>query len=147
MGQQLYAVGVRKQTGFAFRPPHPSDEEANERAGKEFRRNKSRWQSSGILPDSVIPYGHRSHERDIIVQYGITKWTDMFTERQLLFNCLSLEILNDVGTIAEKKLSGDRAAVLRTYLGICLNKCLSYNSSMGWWDSNRKKLVNIFDRP
>lgn len=146
MGQQLYCVGGKKAGEFVWRPPTAEDEAANHRASEDFSRLQLQFQSKGYLPTFEIPYGHRSHERDIIVQYGITRWTDMFTHRQLLFHCLNCETLSAVREQARKELGEEMSRAVATYLGIMADKCVDYNSRLMRWDGTRNKIANTFDR-
>src|SRR5262249_30082319 len=103
--ERLYCVvGVRRQPKLArdghalrdahgeikiekvtyFRPPNKTDTNALEQAAKRFTDAREQLEVDDLLPTEEIPPGHRSQERDIILQYGICRWIDMFTPRQLL---------------------------------------------------------------
>jgi putative DNA methylase len=143
---QLYALAIKKGGHLQFRLPTNEDEEAVLRATAEFQRQKLGWEATGIMTDSEIPYGHRSHERDVIVQYGITRWTDMFSPRQLLSHCTTVEILAKLREQIAGEMSTDRAKAVMTYLGIMADKSVDYNSRLMRWDGTRNKIANTFDR-
>jgi adenine-specific DNA methylase len=146
MGRQLFAVGTKRPGGFVFRPPTSEDQAGIEQASREYRRKTPRWTAEGLLPDFDIPYGHRSHERDVIVQYGLSRWTDLFSERQLLFHCMSAEVLRELSKLSESECDPERAKAIQTYLAIAADKCVDYNSGLVRWDGTRDKIANSFDR-
>jgi len=51
MGQQLYAVGIKKTGDFSFRAPIEADEEAVERAETEVKKQWALWESKGLIPE------------------------------------------------------------------------------------------------
>jgi adenine-specific DNA methylase len=66
MGEQLYAIGLKKQGDFLFRSPADPDEMYAEKGRKEADRLWSVWESSGRLPTEARKEG-RGGEVDPIV--------------------------------------------------------------------------------
>jgi len=146
LGQQLFAVGTKVSGDFRFREPGAEDDKALIMAEREAKRHLSAWEAAGLLPSETIPYGHRSHERDIIVQYGITRWADMFSPRQLLAAVVFLEELRSVISTLAKDLAKDRAAAVATYLSGALDKSLDYNNRLATWENSRQIVKHLFQR-
>jgi len=51
----------------------------------------------GYWPESDIPFGHMTHQRQPLPQHGYLRWTDMFNARQLLVHALLLKAIASVG--------------------------------------------------
>ncbi|MBB3003740.1 hypothetical protein FHX57_006116 [Paraburkholderia tropica] len=51
----------------------------------------------GLWPDSDIPFGHMTHQRQPLPQHGYLKWVDMFNPRQLLVHTQLLRSILSVG--------------------------------------------------
>ncbi|WP_309896347.1 hypothetical protein [Archangium sp.] len=51
----------------------------------------------GFWPESEIPFGHMTHQRQPLPQHGYLRWTDMFNARQLLVHALLLKAISSVG--------------------------------------------------
>ena len=73
----------------------------------------------------------------------------MFSARQLLGHCTSVEVFHDLvqeilGSQNRDVSTLDRAAL--TYVAIALDKMLNYNSRMSVWMSTREVVANTFNR-
>jgi putative DNA methylase len=105
------------------------------------------WQARSIVPNEEIDRlsnydrGHRL--------YGISRWTELFSPRQLFGHAASVEAFRDVaeelmsssgGTISEL----DKAALL--YVAFAIDKMLNYNAIQVRWHSNREVIAGVFDR-
>jgi putative DNA methylase len=146
MGQQLYALAVKRSTGLTFRPPTATDMDAVQSAEAEYERKRGLWEAKDILPNEVIPYGHRSHERDGIVRYGVTTMRDFFAPRQLLAHGTWAEELLNLRPELLREVGPERFEALMTYLAVLADKAVDYNSRFMKWDGTRNKLCNTFDR-
>jgi putative DNA methylase len=146
MSQQLYAVAVKRGSKLEFRTPTNEDSAAANAAEKELKRLLPRWEVNGSVPDEAIPYGHRSHERDGIVRYGMVNMRDFLSPRQLLSHGTLVEVFQELKTIIRAELSQDRAEAVTTYLGLAVDKAADYNSRLVRWDGTRNKIANTFDR-
>ena len=93
MGEILYAVVLKVPGGFEFRSATALDHECVRLAENALVPQWLKWQVAGIAIDDFIPYGHRANERDVIVQYGIDEWREMYNARQLLSLSTYLEVL------------------------------------------------------
>lgn len=51
----------------------------------------------GFWPESEIPFGHMTHQRQPLPQHGYLRWADMFNARQLLVHALLLKAITSVG--------------------------------------------------
>jgi putative DNA methylase len=143
MGQQLYAVGIKKSGDFSFRAPTPEDEAAYQRAVEELERRHPAWEAAGLIPTEPYPNpatDMRPHH------YGMRTWADFFSPRQLLAHLLILEELHGVSQEIHKNLAPERAEAVRTYLELALDKCLDYNCALSTWEVSRQIVKHVFQR-
>jgi len=144
MGQQLYALGVQRPRGKQFRPPTEVDLAAVKLAEQELKRVPPVWRSQGILPDEQIAdpsnytRGHRL--------YGMTRWNDLFTPRQLLALGTCVKALREMEEDIRCQLPPDRARAVLTYLALAVDKACDHNSRMARWESTRDVIKGTFDR-
>jgi adenine-specific DNA methylase len=154
MGHQLYCVVYKEErvksytkTGKpktemirGFRPPRPEDD-VSALVGECLNKRLPLWRARNIIPDELIDSlsnyerGHR--------MYGINKFSDFFSPRQLYAHCMSVEVFQDM--VAESVKSDlDRAAM--TYIGLALDKMVNYNAIQVRWHANRELVAGVFDR-
>jgi putative DNA methylase len=159
MGQQLYAVIFKEEkvVGYTkagkpkkklvrgFRAPRPEDDvEALVRV--KLAEKMPDWQARNIVPDEEVPAGTKTDEAR---RFGMYRWADMFSPRQLYGHCTSVEVFQELVEEIRANNSGsipdlDRAAL--TYLALALDKMLNYNAYQVRWHSNREVLAGVFDR-
>jgi hypothetical protein len=146
MGKMMLAVSVTRPgtPGRQFRSPSPRDLAAVEAARVEVVRLMPHWEIADLVPtepiDVVSNYdrGHR--------MYGICRWSDFFTDRQLLSLVTALEELDRTVTEAARELTSDETRALRLYLAFAFDKAVDYNSRQVGWDSTRMKLAHTFTK-
>lgn len=143
MGAVLYALCVDRGRGREFRLPTPQDLEGVRRAEAELRRRWAAWERQGLLPTETFPE-QSSDPRPRV--YGMRRFCDMFSPRQLLALCTYLETLLALWPHMQADLGPERAAAVRTYLAIILNKVANYNSQNAFWDYTRDKIAHAFSR-
>ena len=86
------------------------------------------WRARNIVPDEEIDAlsnydrGHR--------MYGISRWSEFFSPRQLYGHCVAVEVYQDMlAEFGETEL--DRAAM--TYIALALDKMVNYNAIQVRW--------------
>ncbi|MBC8450385.1 MAG: DUF1156 domain-containing protein [Chloroflexi bacterium] len=142
MGQMLYAVAVKRRGGFDFRPPTGEDLAAVRRAEAALAGNLPRWEAAGLVPSEPIPEGLKTAEPH---RYGMYRWTDVFSPRQLLSLVTFLEALREVAAEMRQEMDEQRAAAVETYLGIMMDKAAIYDNRACRFDPGRG-IRSIFDR-
>ena len=142
MGSELYAVAVRTRNGRGFRAPTPTDLAAITAAETELARVLPGWLEDGVVPTEQVPDGNDNRPRE----YGMARWRDMFSPRQLLvhgtfveeFRRLVPEVLDSVGE--------DRATAVLTLLALMQGKAINFNAILASWHASRSTMRSVFER-
>jgi putative DNA methylase len=154
MGHQLYCVVYREERVVGhtkkgipktkairgFRAPRGEDD-VDELVQKKLMDKMPLWQARNIIPDEEIDAlsnydrGHRL--------YGINKWIEMFSSRQLYCHCVSVEVFQEMWEQSDKS-PVDLAAL--TYLAFSIDKLLNYNAISVRWIPQREVVASVFDR-
>lgn len=129
-----------------FRAPNARDFEGLRLAEAKLQENWARWDDAGLIPTEDIPYGHRRDQRDGIVKFGITRWLDMFTPRQVLGHVTLIEALNELQPEILSDLGEARGRAVITYLQFAIDKGLDYNSKHTRWEFTRGVIKGTFGR-
>jgi adenine-specific DNA methylase len=143
MKDQLVAVGIKRQGSFTFRAPTAADAAAIAKAEAEVKKRWPEWEAKGLIPTEPRREGRADWACEI---YGMTRWCDTYTNRQLLSMITLVECLREVAEQAEKEIGLERANAVRTYLGIAIDKASDYNSKQIRWHTSRDVIVNCFAR-
>jgi len=153
MGHQLYCVVYKEQRvkGYTkagkpkyeyvrgFRAPRTEDD-VEALVQQKLAERMPLWRARNIVPDEEIDAlsnydrGHR--------MYGMFRWVDLFSPRQLYGHCVSVEVFQDLAQGASTDL--DRAAL--AYLALAIDKVVNYNSVASRWDTVRVAIRGKFDQ-
>lgn len=148
MWPTLYAVacGKPKTKGRGlvryFREPTPADLESLNAAAEELARLNDSWAARSVLPEEEI--GPITPQFNI-KHYGILRWRDMFTDRQLLVHGCFVEEWRRLRCEVLEALGEDRGGELMTLLAMMQGKALTYNSRQARFDPGRG-IRNAFER-
>lgn len=132
MGSALYAVAVKTPQGLTFQPPEPEDLRALAAAEKELARLRPAWERDGIIPTELYPEV-TSDERPRV--YGMPRWADMFSLRQLLGLGVMVEELRKLRPeiIAAE---GEKVGLaVEHLLALVVDKFANHNSILSSWDA------------
>ena len=156
MGEQLFAVvckrreTVRTKTGRArekwvrgYRAPRPEDDDgAALRAALDEKL--AEWDAFDFVPNERFP---EDGNDDRPIQYGMPRWRDLFSPRQLLCHGTGVEVFREMLDADREagKLDEVRQAAYG-YLALSLDKLRDYNSRMTRWHTGREVVAGTFDR-
>jgi adenine-specific DNA methylase len=156
MSERLYAIVYKERitkktkTGKereswqrGYRAPRPEDDVIDDIA-KWVREALPEWEMRGWVPTEDIPLNIND---DRPIQYGMPKWRDLFSPRQLWCHAMGVRVFHELldEARANPKFNEAEKAAL-AYITIALDKLLDYNSRMSRWHVNREVMVNTFDR-
>jgi len=105
MGQMLYAGATKVRGGFEFRVPSSEDLEAVRRAEVALAERKLGWIAKNVMPTEEI--GISNYDRGHRL-YGINRWPDFFSPRQLYSVGVYSETLREVLTDIGRECSSER---------------------------------------
>lgn len=155
MGEQLVAVAVKRQiltttkTGKAkvkwtrgYRAPLPSDD-VSEMSENLLREKLPEWHALGIVPTEQIPDGLKTSEP---LRYGMNKWTDLFSPRQLLCHGYAVECFQELYQEEEQSGLTESARAAFVYLALAIDKIIDYNARLSYWDPNTQRARHVFGR-
>lgn len=157
MGDQIFAVVFKRrvetrlksgQRGIprwerGYRTPLPQDDNSAEIA-RILAERMPEWDALDVIPNEEYPHDTNDNRP---WQYGMPRWRDMFSPRQLLGHGLASEVFRKM--VAEDRENGQLSELRCAsyiYLSFCLDKLRDYNSRMTRWHANRQVIVNTFDR-
>jgi len=143
MDEVLYAVAVRVGRVRRFRAPTDTDLKGVATAETELERFLPIWEAEDVLPDEPVPAGDKTKEPH---NYGVRRWRDMFTPRQLLVHGCFVEEYRKLIPEIRKAYADDpdRADAVLTLLAMIGGKAVDYNSRQVGWHVSRQTLRNAF---
>ncbi|MXW76677.1 MAG: DUF1156 domain-containing protein [Acidimicrobiaceae bacterium] len=143
MGDVMYAVAIRGAGGRGFRAPTEVDLRALDAAEAELARLLPEWERDDILPSEVIPSGNKTNEPH---NYGMTRWRDMFTPRQLLFHGTFVQEYRQLVTDIHAAMDcSDRADAVAALIGMMPGKALNWNARLASWNVGHESIRSVFD--
>lgn len=143
MGSALYAVAVKGPNGLEFHPPTKNDLDAIAAAEKELAKLRPGWETKNVIPTEKYPEVS-SDERPIT--YGMPRWADMFSPRQLLGLGVLVEELRKIQSEISSKEGEDEADAIVLLLGVIIDKFLNHNCSQTRFENTRAVIKGKMDR-
>lgn len=156
MGEQLFAVVVKRKITLEtksgrprikwerdYRSPRPEDDNEDQVRAR-LSDKMEEWSVLDFVPNEAIgdlsnyDRGHR--------MYGMLRWADMFSPRQLLCHGTGVSSYREL--LAEKQASGSLDAITRSafiYLALALDKFLNWNARQATWNVNLESMRSVFD--
>ena len=150
LGHQLYCIiyrdtwetrtksgrpSKRPKTSRGFRVPKEGDDNTAE-LDTRLAGLAELWERGNILPTEEVPHGddNRPH------QYGMPRWRDMFSPRQLLAHGYCVQAFQDlVGEDRDAGTLDESRKAAWCYLALGVDKLINRNSLMSRWNPNKGK--------
>lgn len=133
---------VRTEKVTFFREPTAEDYAALDRAKQALEENWNRWEAMDLIPTENFPQGNDMRPP----MYGMKRWCDMFTPRQLLGHLTAMETLHNMMPEILAEHGQEKGTAIITYLQYMIDKCVDYNSKQTRWHYSRGVLVGSFGR-
>jgi adenine-specific DNA methylase len=143
MRSALYAVAVKKPSGLAFEVPTEADLKALAAAEKELARLRPAWERQGIIPTEEYPQVS-SDPRPWI--YGMRRWADLFSPRQLLGMGVLVEELQRLRPEIVRAEGPELGEAVVHLLALALDKFATFNSIKSRWHPGRAVMAQVFER-
>ena len=143
MDSALYAVALKTPQGLKFRPPLPSDIEALQAAEAQLKQWRGNWEAQNLIPMEDYPQVTTDPRPRI---YGMPRWADMFSPRQLLsFGVLMEELLMLRPEIIAEEGEETGEAVIHL-LAFAIDKFANYDCMLASWHVTHQVIRGVFDR-
>ena len=158
MGEQLYAIVYKRRVERrlksgkqgkpkwmrGYRAPCPEDDNsADVRARLDDKLPE--WEAFDLVPSETIPDGNKTSEPQ---RYGMSRWRDLFSPRQLLCHGTSVEVFREM--LDADRVAGGLSEVRQAaygYLALTLDTLLDYNNRASYWDAiTGRGIRHIFAR-
>lgn len=143
MGAQMYAIVCKTNKGLRFRSPEDTDLLGYKQAQSIMSSSFGRWKNEEIIPTENYPRvasDMRPHH------YGMFRWSEFFSSRQLLSLGTALEELSKLGQELRIELDAQKASAVETYLAAAISKAINYNSILSSWHVSHQVIRSVFDR-
>jgi len=134
--KEMIAIVTKGSKGKDYEKASDEDKEAFELSRKELQ---SRWEdllNQDLIPQESLPLHDWQFSR--MENYGLGRWIDFFTERQLLLMCTILKTIKEVCSEISDK---EYAKAIATYLGFMLCKHIGYNCIGAGWNTSYEKIA------
>ena len=144
---QRYKSGIKKDEIKTekirfFRIPNQEDLKALKESEKELEKKWDHWDDLGLIPTEKFPQGNDMRPKI----YGMNRWCDMFTPRQLLGHLTLMEELNRLKPEIIETEGEEKGKAIITYLQFAIDKGVDYNSRMTRWIAQRGQVSGTFGR-
>ena len=157
LGHQLYCIiyrdtwetktksgraSKRPKTSRGFRVPKEGDDNTAQ-VQKQLEKLTEPWETKGILPNEEILRGDKTATP---LDYGMPRWRDMFSPRQLLAHGYCVQAFHDLvdeDRDADKLDESRKAAWC--YVALAMDKMINRNSIITRWDSGKDIVTGTFD--
>ena len=123
--------GLPKSQHKGYKQITVSDEELFDEAQREW---ESRQDLHDYVPDEDIPPGHMTSERNPVFDHGYSKWTDMFTERQLLCLAKLMQAIDE------------QSGQAREYLLLAASDSILFNNMFTMYNYRRNNVESALHR-
>ncbi len=143
MKSALYAVALKTPQGLIFRAPTLGDLQALDGAESQLAQWRADWEARNLIPTEEYPEITTDPRPRL---YGMPRWADMFSPRQLLAFGVSMEELQALhpSILAEEgQALGEAVALL---LAFSIDKLTNYNCVLSSWHTSHQVIRGIFDR-
>lgn len=144
MASKLYSVVVKTPQGLAFEPPEAADLAAIEEAETLLAQQREQWERQNVIPtESISPISNYDRGHRL---YGVTRWAEFFSERQLVVMATLVEELNQLSAeiFAQEGVEQGRAVV--EMLALVLDKLANHNCKSSRFDTSRGAIKGIMSR-
>ncbi|MFA4943389.1 MAG: DUF1156 domain-containing protein [Lentisphaeria bacterium] len=146
LGMVATAVVTESQTSKAYRLPTAHEIDCASRAAAELERVFAEIPFG--LPTEPTPAGGGSGAgRAFSIQgYGLMRWCDLFTSRQLLALGTLVRQIRGVTATSDAALPPDWREAAAAYLACVMSKMLDYGSSLASWYTQNEQITHLFNR-
>ena len=146
---RLYCIVTthNDEQGRFYRLPSEADiRSANNAASQLKQREETHNGELSLVPDEPTPSsdGHRAVASVVI--YGMSRWGDIFSPRQLFMLTTIVRLVQQAGKSITEKSNGDMAKAVETILACALDREAEHSTTLCRWNSTGQKMQATFGR-
>ena len=146
---RLYCVVTTHEDkqGRFYRLPSEIDTQATKNAAIKLNYLEAEHKSKlSLLPNEPTPSndGHRAVASVVI--YGMTRWRDIFSPRQLFLLTTIVRMIKRAGQSIAEQSDGEMAKAVETILACALDREAEHSTTLCRWNSTGQKLQATFGR-
>lgn len=146
---RLYCVVTTRddEQGRFYRLPSETDVRATQNAAIHLEHREAAHRGDlSLVPDEPTPSndGHRAVASVVI--YGMTRWGDIFSPRQLFMLTTIVRLVQQAGQSIAEKSNGDMAKAVETILACALDREAEHSTTLCRWNSTGQKMQATFGR-
>jgi len=131
--------------GRVYRLPLQSDSDAINAAALELKNRMGADSGAvSLVPDEPISLNER--RRISVPIYGVARWSDMFSTRQLLSLTTLSRLVNEVGDRLDAEHDHEFAVAVQTCLALAVSKEADLTNSLCRWKPDAECPVNMMAR-
>ncbi len=134
LNERLIAIIEHSENGKAYRLPFESELKVSKIKEEAFYQSIIPTETMKDIPDLVSGRG-----------WGISKWSELFSKRQLLLMQTLIMQLNELKAELNTDNSEYSKAII-TYLSILIDRGSAINTSFGRWDVSRENVQSPFSK-
>ncbi len=136
LGHQLYAIAFKKgNSGLEFRLAGKVDCDGIDKADQYLKHKYSNLSITNMIPSEPTSTGLHDSPRNY--EYGLRKYEDCFSSRQLLTLVTYIEIITEVKALIQAEYEVEKAEAIITYLALVLDRCADRSYRLARWDASR----------
>jgi len=143
MGSALYAVAMKTPQGLKFRPPQQADLDVLDAAEAQLQQWRGDWEARNLIPTEEYPQITTDARPRT---YGMPRWADMFSPRQLLGFGVLMEELQALRTEILAEDGEEMGEAVVHLLAFVLDKLANWNSNLSSWNILAQTVRSVFDR-
>ncbi|MCY4522407.1 MAG: hypothetical protein OXC13_16735 [Caldilineaceae bacterium] len=157
MGHQLYCVVYRDSWKDKTKAGRPRKRNTTFRGFAEVNPNRDnspwvtehlaerakRWEQNDVLPNEDLQFGNKTKDA---INYGMPKWSGMFSPRQQLAHGICVEAFQDL--VKQDRQSGELDELRKAawgYVALAFDKLIGRNSLLSRWDPGTNRAASTFD--
>lgn len=144
---KLLCIVITKsgQQGRFYRLPNKQDIEVVLKATEELEKCKDTYNGQlSLIPDEKLDIRGIRHTWAMI--YGLERWGDLFTPRQLLSLTTLISLLKKAKKIIFEQQNYSLAVALQSFLALVIDRQVDSLSSLTRWQPSRETNSNTFGR-
>jgi putative DNA methylase len=143
MGSALYAVALKTPQGLKFRPSQQADLDALDAAEAQLQQWRGDWEARNLIPTEEYPQITTDARPRT---YGMPRWADMFSPRQLLGFGVLMEELQALRTAILAEDGEEMGEAVVHLLAFGLDKFANHNCLFSRFDTSRGAIKGQTDR-